>query len=103
MPVHEIVDRSDYESFLKSKTRAIIFYSATWCTGCEKITSFYAKLSDKYAGRVALAHVDIDRAGVPLEQVPAFVGYRKGDEINSFEGADPYSLKALMKEVIQAD
>ena len=101
--VIEIQSAEQHQNLVKDSRRLVVFYGADWCTGCDQITKFFVELSAKYHKRLTFAHADIDKAKLDFERVPAFIAFRKGEELNGFEGSDPNSLKILTKEVILAD
>ena len=100
--VVEITSREEYENFKKNR-RAVIFYGAKWCDACTYIHNLYERIANRYHKHVKLAYVDIDVCELDFSAVPIFVSLRKGQQLNSMEGADKKGLKQLIKEVIQAE
>lgn len=98
--VVEITSQEEYDKLLEDHRRLVIFFGAKWCDGCTKVTPLYEQIANRYHKRVTLAHIDIDDNKLDYSQVPVFVAYRKGKQINSFLGGEKHSLKELVKEAI---
>lgn len=96
--------QADYEQLLDQHRRVILFYGTTWCEGCTKVKPFYEALAAKYSKRLTFAYADVEENKLQkeFERVPVFVGFRKGEVVNSFEGGERFSMKELAKEVILA-
>lgn len=99
--VIEITNNEQYERFKKSHRRGIIFYGASWCKGCSQLAPLYERIANRYHGRIALAHADVEVCGLDFSKVPVFVAYRKGREINSILGADSERLREFVKGAIE--
>lgn len=102
-PIVIINNQQDYNNLLKNR-RVVLFYGTNWCDGCSKVKPFYELLAAKYHKRLTFAYADVDANGLTKEfdQVPVFVGFRKGKVLNSFVGGERFSIKELVKEVITA-
>jgi len=98
--VIEIHNAKEYEKFKKKYDRSVIFYGARWCHACTDIKDLYDRIANRYHKRVAMAHVDIDDAGLDFSAVPIFVALRNGEEIDGMEGANKKGLKELVKKAI---
>lgn len=99
--VFEITNVGEYSAFKNNHPRAIIFYSAEWCTACKEIKPLYTRIANRYWKRVAMAYVDIDTCQLDFSSIPVFVALYEGKQINSMEGASESGLKALVKETIE--
>jgi thiol-disulfide isomerase/thioredoxin len=101
--VVEITSQAEYDALLKRR-RVILFYGTNWCEGCTKVKPFYEALASKYSKRLTFAYADVEvnKLTKEFEQVPVFVGFRKGEVVNSFVGGERFSIKELAKEVIEA-
>jgi len=47
---------------LKSDIPVLVDFSAAWCGPCQRLKPIIEELATEYAGRVKVAHVDIDEA-----------------------------------------
>lgn len=101
--VVEITTVAEYEKFKGKYGRCVVFYGAEWCSACKDIEDLYKRIANRYHKRVAMAHVDIDVAGLDFTHVPIFVALRHGKQIDSLESADRNGLKELIKKAITAE
>lgn len=99
--VIEITNYAEYEAFKNSYRRGIIFYGADWCHACQQINPLYIRIANRYSNRIAFAHADIQVCKLDFDQIPVFVAFRKGREINSMLGADNEGLKEFVKGAIE--
>lgn len=99
--VIEINNKEEYSSFKTEHRRGVIFYGATWCEACEEIKPLYTRIANRYFKRIAMAYVDIDVCGLDFTSVPVFVSFRKGNQLNSMEGASERELKMFIKHAIE--
>lgn len=99
--VIEILNPDEYQKFKISHKRAVIFYSAEWCKACKDIEPLYSRIANRYAKRIALAHVDIDVCGLDFTAIPVFVSFHKGEQLDSMEGASDAGLRVFIKHAIE--
>lgn len=98
--VHHIKSYDAYIAFKKKYPRCVIFYGADWCDACKEVKDLYARIAKRYETKIILAYVDIDNPKLNFQRIPVFVFYRRGEEVNSIEGADKEGLKRLIREAI---
>ena len=57
------VDDANFEAeVLNSELPVVVDFSAVWCGPCLRLKPIIEELATEYAGRVKIAHVDIDEA-----------------------------------------
>jgi thioredoxin 1 len=57
------VTDSNFEAeVLRSELPVLVDFSAAWCGPCQRLQPILEELATEYAGRVKVAHVDIDQA-----------------------------------------
>jgi thioredoxin-like negative regulator of GroEL len=100
--VIHIRNKKEYDEFKSKHRRAVVFYGAEWCEACTDMWDIYNRIAKRYQKYVALGYADIEECKLDFSAVPVFVSLRKGQQLNSMEGADRRGLKQLIKEVIQS-
>lgn len=100
--VVHITNNQQYFKFIRKYRRAVVFYGAEWCEACTDMWDLYTRIANRYDKYVAMAYVDIEVCKLNFGVVPIFVSLRKGEYLDSIEGADRVGLKQLVKEVILA-
>lgn len=101
--IPELRSYDDYLTFKRKHDRCIVFYGTKWCKACTTMDDIYRRIARRYKDYVAMAHCDIDVAGIQFSAVPIFSSIYKGEEINSVRGSDVDGLKDLVKEIILYD
>lgn len=98
--VIELKSETDYNTFLKSHLRGVIFYAAKWCEACIETEPLYARIANRYADRIALAHIDTDECGIEILNIPTFMACYNGKVVNTMEGVNSYVLKQFIRNAI---
>jgi len=57
-----VTDENFDAEILKSEIPVLVDFSATWCGPCKQLTPIVEELAAEYAGRLKVAHVDVDHA-----------------------------------------
>jgi thioredoxin 1 len=60
--VLHITDENFESEIEKSEIPVLVDFSATWCGPCKKLDPIVAELATEYAGKLKVAHVDVDQA-----------------------------------------
>src|SRR5579872_2955801 len=92
----QIVVLSDENFFhsLKSRSLMVTDFWATWCPPCRMMEPVVEELSEKYAGKVTFAKVDVDKNPVTSQQfgimsIPTFLITDRGSVLDVLVGAMP--------------
>ena len=96
----------DGEAVAKFRTvnpKSVVYFTATWCPPCKRISPIYATLSETYPN-VAFGKVDIDdnqnsAMDFKISAVPTFVFSRGEETVNKLSGADEVQLEKFVKEL----
>ncbi|MBU0741932.1 thioredoxin [bacterium] len=57
-----VTDENFEAEILNSEIPVLVDFSATWCGPCKQLTPIVEELAVEYAGRLKVAHVDVDHA-----------------------------------------
>jgi thioredoxin 1 len=84
----------DFFSTMKSCSFMVTDFWATWCPPCRMMAPIIDELSQKYAGRVMFAKMDVDANPVTSQQfgirsIPTFLMTDKGKVLDVLIGAMP--------------
>lgn len=86
------------QEVLESRKPVLVEFFATWCGKCAMMEDVVEEFATKYAGRIKVCQIDIDKsedlaAEFEVEVVPAFVVFRDGRPVAAASGV-------LNKEVL---
>jgi len=107
----DLIKDSDMASFVadvieQSKTIPVIVdFWAPWCEPCKQLTPTLEKLVTQNGGIVKLVKVNVDEnqqlaAQLQVQSVPTVFGFKHGQPIDAFAGAQPESqIKAFIKRL----
>lgn len=57
------VDDANFDAEVVSATEPVLVdFSAEWCAPCKRLAPVVAAIAEEYAGRLKVAHLDIDHA-----------------------------------------
>lgn len=80
---------------------------ATWCQPCKQLSPILERLAAEYAGRFALATVDVDAepelaAAFQVQSIPSVIAIVRGQPIPLFQGALPESqVRPVIEQVLK--
>lgn len=97
-----VTDENFDAEIMNSDVPVLVDFSATWCGPCKQLTPIVEELATEYAGRLKVAHVDVDHARTHAAQfgvmsVPTVLYMKSGAVTDSQVGL---TTKAKMVEKI---
>jgi thioredoxin len=101
-PLH-VTDASFQKDVLESPTPVLVDFWAPWCGPCKMIAPVLDELAGEFAGRVAIAKVNVDdhqqhAAQFRVQGIPTMILFKDGREVDRLVGAAP---KAQLARWIQ--
>ncbi|GIP59963.1 MULTISPECIES: thioredoxin family protein [Paenibacillus] len=87
--VKQVASAAEFNVSIQSSNLVVAVFKADWCGDCKFIDPFMPEVEEKYADRLTLIEVDVDKVGeVSQEQnilgIPSFVAYADGRELVRF-------------------
>jgi thioredoxin 1 len=94
MPIVDLTESNFRKEVLESDFPVIVDFYADWCGPCKQIAPAMEALSEKWAGMVRFAKVDIDAypeiaSGYNISSIPAVLRFEQGAVTNWCLGAKP--------------
>ncbi|WP_019635894.1 thioredoxin family protein [Paenibacillus fonticola] len=85
----QVASAGEFNVSIQSSNLIVAVFKADWCGDCKFIDPFMPEVEEKYADRLTLIEVDVDKVGeVSQEQnilgIPSFVAYTDGRELVRF-------------------
>ncbi len=85
----------------ESKIPVLVDFYATWCMPCKMMAPVVADLARKYAGRLIVGKVDVDRnpklaVRYQIMSVPTFMIFKNGKPVERILGAVGSRLEELV-------
>jgi thioredoxin 1 len=89
-------DEREFDQLIQGDQLVLVDFWATWCAPCRMVAPIIEQVADQYAGRVAVAKVDVDEhnalaARYGVQSIPTVILFRKGEILARDVGAKPLS------------
>lgn len=92
------------KAMLEANKIVLVDFFATWCGPCKMIAPFIEQVAEEYAGKAAVAKIDVDEepelaAQFGIESIPTVILFKDGQPINVGIGAHPKAFYANLIEM----
>lgn len=97
--------REDFNRLLSTHQRVLVDFYADWCMPCKKMEPEIIRLEKKYAGKVTVVRINVDKAAalsreLDIREIPVIATYRNGKELKRKTGYQSnQALQRLVKEL----
>ncbi len=104
-----VVDKENFEKeVLQSENPVMVDFWATWCVPCRMIAPIVERLAEKYAGRLKVAKLDVDKnqelaIRYQVMSIPTLLFFKNGQVVDRIIGAVKeqeivQKIEALLKQ-----
>lgn len=98
-----VTDQNFRKQVLKSKVPVLVDFWATWCGPCHQIAPHIEQIAKEYGGAVKVVKLDIDHNQVTagrynVRSIPTMIVFEGGQPAARVTGADPNSLRRMVKQ-----
>ena len=92
-----------FQEAVSGEQPVLVEFWAPWCVYCRRIIPALEKISQQYAGKIAVGQVNIDEEPLlasreSIEVIPTLILYHKGEALGSIVAPES---KARIEEFIQ--
>ncbi|MEL6526619.1 MAG: thioredoxin [Chloroflexota bacterium] len=100
-----VTDQNFRKEVLKSKMPVLVDFWATWCQPCHMIAPHIKEIARDHGDKIKVAKLDVDRNQVMagrynVRSIPTMILFEGGQPAQRITGADPSSLRAMIKHYI---
>ena len=91
-----------FDKLISGDTPVLVDFWATWCGPCRMIAPIVEEIANEYAGKVAVAKVDVDEMGELAQRyrimnIPTLMLFKQGQLVDKAIGARP---KAALEQMV---
>lgn len=95
MATVDYVQGEAFEALVAVNDVVVVDFTASWCGPCKLVAPLMEQLADAYAGKAAIAKVDIDNSKdlaklYEVKSIPAVLIFKGGNLVETFVGVKPY-------------
>lgn len=94
---------SDLQSDISKHDKVIVYFTASWCNPCKRISPVYKRFEDQFPN---IKFIKIDSDSFPeataahgVTGLPTFIIFSKGKEIDRVTGSNEGRLEDLLKQL----
>ncbi|GAX15563.1 hypothetical protein FisN_3Hh030 [Fistulifera solaris] len=96
--VQKLADSNAVEDFRNLNSKAVMYFTASWCGPCKAISPMYQEMATKYTD-IAFGKVDIDENAdssmeYEISAVPTFIFFEDNKAVALVRGADVKGLQS---------
>ena len=91
-----------FDKLITGELPVLVDFWATWCGPCRMIAPIVEEIANEYAGKVAVAKVDVDEMGELAQRyrimnIPTLMLFKQGQLVDKAIGARP---KAALEQML---
>ncbi|KAH8733746.1 PUL domain-containing protein [Ilyonectria robusta] len=103
-------DLSEFNRLLEQaqSSCAVVFFTSATCPPCKMLYPVYDELAQEFGDKVTLIKVDISQQGghqigskFSIRATPTLITFLKGEQENTWSGADPAKLRGNVQLLVQ--
>jgi thioredoxin len=101
-----LIKLEEFMEAIDDERLVVVDFYAQWCGPCKAIAPILEKMAEEFKNDTVFYKVDVDNADkevtVAINAMPTFIFYRRGEQIDMFEGANPKKLRQTVEKLITA-
>ena len=104
--IKEVHTLEEFEATISTGSKTVVFYHATWCQPCRRMSPFVDKLKSTYGNTVTFLKVDVDSnqetaTFADVSEMPTFKFYRRSFEVDVLIGTNKEELHRKVERFAQ--